>query len=109
MRSVVAQWWVGVVSLFWGSSMTTIAQGYSLKGIVDVLIATIGGYLIPLSIALLFIVFVYSILRFLWVMNAGSQDLSSHAKNFLLYPVIILFIVFSLWGILSLIRLILFF
>ena len=99
-------WITGV--LFFGSIPFVVAETtYSLKDVVGTLIAVIGGVLIPLSVAILFFFFVYSIIRFLIAANAGEKDLGSLAQRLLINPLLIFLFVFTIWGILEVLRLLL--
>ena len=95
----------GIVLPFFASSSVLAQERYSLKGVVDTLISIIGGFLIPISVAILFFVFVHSIIRFLLALNAGERDVSGLAGRLLLNPILVLFFIFTMWGILYLIRL----
>ena len=77
----------------------------SLKTLVDEIIALVGGLLIPFSIAVLFLIFLINIVLYLYAIHTGQEkDMVSLARKRLLYPVFVLFAVFSLWGFIELIR-----
>ena len=80
-------------------------EGLSLAGLVDTAIQIVGGVLIPLAIALLFLVFVISIVRYLHAAGSGEKEMHKAAVKRLLIPVFILFCVFMLWGLVEIIRL----
>ncbi len=88
-----------------GISIPQTASAQTLSSIVNSVIQVVGGVLIPLAIALLFLVFVISIASYILAANRGEKGLAGLAKKRLLYPVLILLLVFSLWGMLEIIRL----
>ena len=76
----------------------------SLKGVVDIGIQALSGALIPLATTILFFVFVYGIVLYMRAANKGDSKLADLAKKRLLYGILILFTVFSLWGFVHLLR-----
>ena len=76
----------------------------SLKGIVDLAIQALGGVLIPLAITILFFVFIYGIVLYMRAASKGDGNMADLAKKRLLYGILILFAVFSLWGFVYLLR-----
>lgn len=76
----------------------------SLKGIVDLGIQALGGVLIPLAITTLFFVFVYGIVLYMRATSKGDSNMTDLAKKRLLYGILTLFAVFSLWGFVYLLR-----
>lgn len=75
----------------------------TLKGIIDYLIQLLGGVLIPISVAILILMFIYNIFLYLKAINDGDTDADKHQKR-LLYPVIIIFLVFTLYAFIELFR-----
>ena len=76
-----------------GGLDTTRLQGYS-----DSVITFTNFTLVPLLIAIAFIVFLWGIYNyFIW--GANSEDKRKEGKNFVFYAVIGFVIIFSLWGI----------
>ena len=76
----------------------------SLKGLVDILIQGVAGVLIPLAVTILFFIFVYGIVVYMRAANKGDSKMADLAKTRLLYGVIVLFAVFSIWGFVHLLR-----
>ena len=76
----------------------------SLKGIVDIGVQALSGVLIPLAAIILFFVFIYGIVLYMRAASKGDGNLADLAKKRLLYSILILFAVFSLWGIVYLLR-----
>ena len=76
----------------------------SLKGLSDFFIKIIGGVLIPIAIAVVFLMFVYGIVKYLHAANTGSKSMVDEAKNRLLYPLLAILILFTLWGIVEILR-----
>ena len=79
-------------------------EGLSLAGFTDTIIQVVGGVLIPLAISLLFLAFVFSVVRYLFAAAGGEKDMHKLAVKRLVNPVLILFCVFMLWGIVEIIR-----
>ena len=101
---VAGVWLLPLMSIAQAPVASAPSDGFSLKNLVDVFIQVIGGVLIPLAIALLFLVFVVSIIRYIAATQSGSNNMIDLAKKRLLYPLIILFFVFTLWGIIEILR-----
>ena len=101
---VAGVWLLPLVSIAQTPVVSAPSDGFSLKNLVDVFIQVIGGVLIPLTIALLFLVFVVSIISYITAAQSGSNNMIDLAKKRLLYPLIILFFVFTLWGIIEILR-----
>ncbi len=76
----------------------------SLRELVDTIIKVVGGTLIPLAITVLFLVFVYGIVVYIKETHGGSKNMAELAVKRLWYPVIILLLVFTLWGIIAVLR-----
>ena len=76
----------------------------SLRELVDTIIRVVGGTLIPLAITVLFLVFVYGIVVYIKETRGGSKNMAELAVKRLWYPVIILLLVFTLWGIIAVLR-----
>ena len=94
-----------VIAVGLAAPLSASAQGIDLKGAVDVFIAFIGGVLIPLALAILFLVFVANIAAFIHAGNSGKKDMADLAKKRLLIPIAVMFFVFTLWAILTFLRL----
>lgn len=89
-------------SIFTG---TSFFSDFSLKNIVDILINVVGGALIPLFIAALMFFFVINIIIYIRSLESGQTDVIENAKKRLLYPLFAVSILFTLWGIIYIIRL----
>ena len=76
----------------------------SLKGLVDIVIQGVGEVLIPLAVTILFFVFVYGIVIYMRAASKGDGKMADLAKVRLLYGVLVLFAVISLWGFVYLLR-----
>lgn len=76
----------------------------SLKGIVDIGVQALGKVLIPLAATILFFVFIYGIVLYMRAASKGDNNLADLAKKRLLYGILILFAVFSIWGFVYLLR-----
>ena len=76
----------------------------SLKGIIDLGIEAIAGVFIPLAVTILFLVFVWGVVVYMHAASKGDNSMADLAKKRLLYAVIILFAVFSLWGFVYMLR-----
>lgn len=80
----------------------------TLRGIVDVLIGDVfGGVLIPLAVGGLLVAFTYGVAVFLQATIHGSTNLPELAKNRLFKPTVVLLIIFTLWGVMYLLRVLL--
>ena len=79
----------------------------SLKTLVDVIIAFVGGGLIPLVIGVLFLVFIVNIILYFYAINTGQEkSTGALARKRLLYPLLTIFVVFTLWGFVYMLRLV---
>ena len=76
----------------------------SLKGIVNLGIQALGKVLIPFAITILFFAFIYGIVLYMRAASKGDGNLADLAKKRLLYGVLIIFAVSSLWGFVYLLR-----
>ena len=100
-----------LITLLWSTGMvagSAYAQptwkSLSLKGIVNVIIDALASVLIPLAALILFCVFIYGIASYMHAASKGDGNLADLAKKRLLYGILILFAVFSLWGFVHLLR-----
>lgn len=71
-----------------------------VNDITDLVANTIGGLLITIAVA----VFLYSIVRFLMQRAKGDADGMKDAGNRIGWSVVVLFIIFSIWGIIALLQ-----
>ena len=76
----------------------------SLKGIVDIGIQALGKVLIPFAVTALFFIFIYGIALYMRAASKGDGKMADLAKKRLLYGILIVFAVFSLWGFVYLLR-----
>ena len=76
----------------------------SLKGLVDLGIQALGRVLIPLAVTTLLFVFIYGIVLYMRAASKGDSRMADLAKKRLLYGILVLFAVFSLWGFVYLLR-----
>ncbi len=79
-------------------------ENLSLKGIVDLVIQALGGVLIPLAVTILLFMFIYGIVLYMRGASKGDSNMADLAKKRLLYGILTLFAVFSLWGFVYLLR-----
>ena len=76
----------------------------SLKGLVDFIIQGVAGVLIPLAVTVLIFVFIYGIAVYMRAAGQGDGKMADLAKTRLLYGIVVLFAVFSLWGFVQILR-----
>lgn len=76
----------------------------SLKGIVDILVQALKDVLIPFAVVVLFFVFIYGVFLYMHAANKGDGKMADLTKTRLLYGILILFAVFSLWGFVHILR-----
>lgn len=74
----------------------------NLRNIADYLISLIGGALIPIGIGILFIVFFYKILMYVYSTSMGKSE---SFADYILWPVVGIFVLFSVWGFIYLLQL----
>ncbi len=73
----------------------------TLSSILDMFI-NIAQRLIPLLGAIAFLIFVYGVARF--IRSAGSEKELQNSKNIIIWGIVGLFILMSVWGIISFLR-----
>ena len=71
-----------------------------IKGYSDSVISVINGILVPMLIAVAFIVFLYGAYNY-FILGADNEDKRKEGRTFALYGVIGFVIIFSLWGIVN--------
>lgn len=59
-------------------------------------ITTILQYVVPIVISLAVIVFIWGVLKF--VMSAGNEDARKEGRNLMIYGIIGIFVMVSVWG-----------
>ncbi|MBP9760379.1 MAG: hypothetical protein KBD24_03355 [Candidatus Pacebacteria bacterium] len=80
---------VGAQTLDWFKTITTE-------------LGSIVGLLIPIFIALAFLVFVWGLITFIFA--SGDDDAKAAGKNRMIWGVLALFVITAIWGILALLR-----
>lgn len=73
----------------------------TLSGVVDMFI-DIGQRLIPFLGAVAFLLFVYGVAKF--IRSAGSEKELQNSKNFIIWGIVGLFVLMTVWGIISFLR-----
>jgi predicted PurR-regulated permease PerM len=77
-------------------------QGQNIGGLFDSVIGVINDYLIPLAIALAVLYFLWGILKY--ITSGGDEEARKTAINTIIYGIIILFVMVSVWGLVNLLR-----
>lgn len=72
-----------------------------LTGIIN-MFTDIGLAIIPFLAAVAFLVFVYGVARF--IKAAGNEKEIGESKNFLIWGIVGLFVLVSIWGIISFLK-----
>ena len=99
---VTVLWSIGMVA---GSAYAQPTwKSLSLKGIVSTVIQALASVLIPLAVTTLMFVFVYGVVLYMQGASKGDSKMTDIAKKRLLFGILILFAVFSLWGFVHLLR-----
>ncbi len=78
-----------------------LASGGTDLGGVARLISSVLGALVPLIIGLALLFFLWGMLVYLW--NGDDEDKREESKSFMLWGVIGLFVMVSVWGLVSLV------
>lgn len=81
--------------------MEAVAKTEGIKGIID-WFTDIGLKVIPLLGAIAFLIFVWGVARF--IKSAGSEKEIKDSKNLLIWGVVGLFILITIWGIITFLR-----
>ena len=79
--------------------MVAFAAPGDLKELIALIIQLING-LIAIAAAMALLYFVWGLARFI-LNDAGSEDVATKAKNIMLWGIIALFVIFSIWGIIA--------
>ena len=95
---------LSAVPTFAQDGAATDWSGWTLKVLVSRLIEKIGNILIPLALAILFFMFIFNIALFILAINKGEKDIAGLAKKRLAYPVLALFVLFSIWGLVTILQ-----
>ena len=81
--------------------MAAVAEPQNLTQIIGLFIS-IGLAVLPFLGAVAFLVFVYGVARF--IKSAGSEKDLKDRKNFLIWGVVGLFVLVTIWGLISFLR-----
>lgn len=79
--------------------LLVFAAPSDLKQLFVLIIQLING-LIAIAAAIALLYFVWGLAKFI-LNDTGSEDVATKAKNIMLWGVIALFVLFSIWGIIS--------
>lgn len=79
-------------------------SGWTLKTLVSRIIESFSTIFIPLALALVFFFFVFNIVVYLHTVNKGGKDIAEVSRKRLVYPVLALFVLFSIWGFVRIIQ-----
>ena len=82
--------------------LSAYAQPRSFKELVNVFVGIIN-LLIPLVIALTFIVFLWGIVQ-AWILGGGDETKVTQGKQIAIWGIIVFVVMIGVWGILALIR-----
>ncbi len=74
-----------------------------LKGLIQSAYAIVSDILIPMAFAICLLYFFWGIAKYIGV-SAGSEEAAKEGKRVMVWGVIALFVVSSIWGIISFIR-----
>lgn len=80
----------------------TFKNAKNFSGIVYAIVCLVQVYLIPILVMVGFVIFLYSGIQF--IQNAENEEKRSEYKHGLIWGIIILFVMFSFWGIILLLR-----
>ena len=75
-----------------GSINTSYLQGYS-----NSIIGIINGILVPVLMAVAFIVFLYGVFRY-FIYNAADSDSHTEGRTFIIYGIVGFVVILSVWG-----------
>ena len=81
---------------------TSCSQYMPFNGAEDIFGWTkcfIGGYIVPIIFGLAFMFFLYGVM--MYVKNAANEAKRKEGTNFMIYGIISLFVMVSLWGLVS--------
>ena len=73
-------------------------SSWNLKVLVSRIIEKMADTVIPLMLAILFFAFVLNIAIYIYAVNKGGKNIGELSQKRLVYPVLALFILFSVWG-----------
>ncbi len=86
-----------------GNSCSDIYAGEGgVEGFVDYLGCLLARSVVPVLFALAFVVFLWGVVQF--IMNSADEAERAKGKQFMLWGIIGLFVMFSVWGLVSIIQ-----
>ncbi|HEY4501970.1 MAG TPA: hypothetical protein VJJ20_02790 [Candidatus Paceibacterota bacterium] len=91
---------IGAVALFAGFPLVAMAQ--RLQPLADLVssISSLVGALVPILITMALVVFFWGLIRYLW--PSGGKSNVAGAKTLMIWGIITLFVMVSIWGIVRL-------
>ncbi len=97
---------------FYGTSVTSVTSGTSgtsgsinttyLLGYKTSIVGIINGIIVPVLIAIAFLVFIWGIYKS-FIMNAASESEKGEGKQIAMWGIIGFVIIFSLWGLVNIV------
>lgn len=86
-----------------GSSCADIYNGEGgFEGLVDYFGCVLARSVVPVLFALAMVVFLWGVTQF--IMNSADEAKRSQGKQFMVWGIIGLFVMFSIWGLVSILR-----
>lgn len=79
-------------------------SGWTFKIFVSRIIESFSTIFIPLALVAVFFFFVFNIVMYLHAVNRGGKDIAGLSTKRLVYPVLALFVLFSIWGFVRIIQ-----
>lgn len=73
-----------------------------LEGFVRYLTCILVGSVVPLLFALAFVVFIWGVVQF--IANSSDENKRAQGKQFMVWGLVGLFVMFSIWGLVQLLR-----
>jgi hypothetical protein len=78
-----------------------LAGGTTFKGYVDGIVGAINTIVVPVIFALAFLVFVWGVVNYFFL-NSGDEKKREDGRQFMLWGIIGLVVLFSVWGLVNL-------
>jgi hypothetical protein len=87
-----------------GLPLVSYAQSLNLSPVQKIIsaIATLVGTLVPVLVTLGLVVFLWGLVRYLW--GGGSKPDIANAKKLMMWGLVTLFVMISVWGIIDLMQ-----
>src|SRR3989338_5226906 len=89
-----------------GASTTTCSTAYAtaggLEGIFNYFTCILERLVVPLLFALAFVVFIWGVMQF--IMNSADETKRTQGKQFMIWGLIGLVVMFSVWGLVLILR-----